>query len=105
LAGGPREPELEALLAAIQARAAAAVGQADEAVKLMARAERAIAMGRDEPASPWVNRFDEGTLASETARCLARLGHLQEARHQAERVLALRPAGVAPRSHAFGSWR
>jgi hypothetical protein len=45
--------------------------------------------------------FDEGALASETARCMGRLGYLPEARRQAERVLALRPRSRT-RSRALG---
>ncbi len=48
-----------------------------------------------------MSTFDEGTLASEAARCLRELGQLAAAHRQAERVIALRPAS-RPRSRALG---
>jgi hypothetical protein len=60
-----------------------------------------LQVGRSEPRSEWVSGFDEGSLASEAARCMRQLGELSEARRQAERVIALRAAD-RPRSRAFG---
>jgi hypothetical protein len=48
-----------------------------------------------------VSGFDEGSLASDAARCMRQLGQLSEALCQAERVIALRPPGRR-RSRAFG---
>jgi hypothetical protein len=39
-----------------------------------------------------VSHFDEGSLASETTRCLRQLGDLEQARQQAERIISLRPS-------------
>jgi hypothetical protein len=101
LGPGPRDPELEARLLALRARAFAALGEPAEAARSLALAEKAIQAGRSEPRSEWVSGFDEGALASEAARCMRQLGQLSEARRQAERVIALRPAD-RPRSRAFG---
>jgi hypothetical protein len=40
----------------------------------------------------WVSQFDEGSLASETTRCLRQLGDLERGRQQAERIISLRPS-------------
>jgi hypothetical protein len=49
----------------------------------------------------WVSQFDEGSLASETTRCLRQLGDLEQGRQQAERIISLRPSHRT-RSRAFG---
>jgi hypothetical protein len=74
---------------------------AGECVKLLLHAEKALENTPDEPASPWVSHFDEGSLASEAARCMRQLGDLDEARRQAERIVTLRPSHRT-RSRAFG---
>ena len=101
LAPGPRDPDLEARLLALQARGFAALGEPAEAAGNLALAEHALRAGRSEPRSEWLSGFDEGALASEAARCMRQLGQLGEARRQAERVIALRPPD-RPRSRAFG---
>ena len=101
LAGGPRLPELEARLLAMQARGLAALQQPKESAQLLIQAEQALTLSPVEEPSPWVSRFDEGSLASEAARCLRQLGHLRQAQEQAERIIALRP-GDRTRSRAFG---
>jgi tetratricopeptide (TPR) repeat protein len=65
------------------------------------RAEKALEDKRRDPASPWISHFDEGSLASEATRCMRRLGDLDEARRQAERIIMLRPSSRT-RSRAFG---
>ena len=96
-------PGLEARLLALEARGFAGQDSkdADQCVKLLLRAEKALENTPAEPASPWVSHFDEGSLASEAARCMRQLGDLDEARRQAERILTLRP-GHRTRSRAFG---
>jgi hypothetical protein len=74
---------------------------ADKCVKLLLRAEKTLENTPAEPASPWVSHFDEGSLASEAARCMRQLGDLDEARRQAERIVTLRPSHRT-RSRAFG---
>lgn len=101
LSGGPPQPELEARLLAMQARGFAALRRADECTKLLHEAERVLRLPHAEQPSPWVSRFDEGSLASEAARCLRQLGDLSEAQRQAERIISLRP-GSRTRSRAFG---
>jgi len=98
---GPRDPDLEARLLAIEARGLAALGEPGESARCLARAEKALEAARGEPRSEWVSGFDEGSLASDAARCMHQLGELREAQRQAERVIALRPAD-RPRSRAFG---
>jgi len=74
---------------------------ANKCVKLLLRAEKALENTPAEPTSPWVSHFDEGSLASEAARCMRQLGDLDEARRQAEHIVALRPSHRT-RSRAFG---
>lgn len=101
LAAGPRQPELIARLLAKQARGFAALGQQQECVQLLLQAETALTTAPAAESSPWVSQFDEGSLASEVARCLLQLGDHREAQRQAERIIALRP-GDRMRSRAFG---
>jgi tetratricopeptide (TPR) repeat protein len=101
LASGSRCPDLEARLMAIKARGLAALHDTAESVRSLLLAEKTLAADREEPCSEWVSGFDEGSLASEAARCMQQLGQLSEARYQAERVISLRPAN-RPRSRAFG---
>ncbi len=101
LAGGPRNPDLEARLYAMEARAQAALRDATECVRLLASAEKALGSRQDEEPSCWVGSFDEGSLANEAARCMRHLGDLAEVQRQAARIIALRPAN-RPRSRAFG---
>jgi hypothetical protein len=100
---GPANPGLEARLLALEARGLAGQGDKDAAgcVQLLLCAEKALEDTPAEPTSPWVSQFDEGSLASEATRCMRRLGDLDEARRQAERIVALRPSHRT-RSRAFG---
>jgi hypothetical protein len=80
---GPANPALEARMLALEARGVAGKDTA-ECARLLLRAERAL---NDTPAatvSTWVSHFDEGSLASETTRCLRPLGDLKQARQQAD---------------------
>jgi len=91
-------------LLALEARGFAGQEQQDRAkcVKLLLNAEKALeASPAAEAASPWVSHYDEGSLASEAARCMRQLGDLAEARRQAERIITLRPSHRT-RSRAFG---
>ena len=100
---GSASPGLEARLLALEARGLAGQDNRDagECVKLLLRAEKALEETPAELASPWVSHFDEGSLASEAARCMRQLGDLDEARRQAERIVTLRPSHRT-RSRAFG---
>jgi tetratricopeptide (TPR) repeat protein len=101
LASGPRNPELEARVFAMQARGFAALRRPKEALTLLARAEKALEGAHDEEPSTWVSRFDEGSLASEAARCMRHLGKPAHAQRHAERIIELRPADRT-RSRALG---
>jgi hypothetical protein len=96
-------PGLAARLFALEARGVAGGGSKYSATctGLLAQAEQALAARAAEQPSLWVSRFDEGSLASEAARCMRSLGDLSEAQRQAERVITLRP-GNRTRSRAFG---
>jgi len=100
---GSANPSLESRLLALEARGFAGQDNknAGKCVELLLRAEKALDDAPDEPASPWVSHFDEGSLASEAARCMRQLGDLDEARRQAERIVILRPSHRT-RSRAFG---
>jgi transcriptional regulator with XRE-family HTH domain len=103
LHGGSPNPNLQARLLALEARGVAGRHDKDAAgcVQLLVDAERTLETPPSEPASPWVSNFDEGSLASETARCMRQLGDFDEARRQAERIVMLRPTHRT-RSRAFG---
>ncbi|MEU0090060.1 helix-turn-helix transcriptional regulator [Kribbella sp. NPDC006257] len=101
LAQGPANPELSARLLAMQARGHAAEGNAGETHNLLAKAENALDGTHQETPSPWVSRFDLGSLSSEAARCTRQLGKHNEAAGHAERIIALRTSSRT-RSHAFG---
>jgi tetratricopeptide (TPR) repeat protein len=101
LARGARNPELEARLLAVEAKGHAALGDADESGRCLSMAWKALAVPQKEPRSEWISGFDEGSLASEHARCMQQLGRLNAAKQHAERVIALRPP-TRPRSRAFG---
>lgn len=101
LRDGPQQPELEARLLAMQARGCAALREPASCTQLLAQAETVLCGDYAEPPSSWISHFDEGSLASETARCMRQLGDLTEARRQAERIITLRPVERA-RSRAFG---
>src|SRR3982074_1422843 len=85
----------------MQARGHATMMGTGECTRLLVEAERALDGQHAVRGSEWVSRFDEGSLASEAARCMQQLGDLNEARRQAERVVALRPSDRT-RSRAFG---
>lgn len=101
LAAGPRNPELEARVFAMQARGFAALRRPQETLTLLGRAEKALEGTYDEEPSTWVSHFDEGSLASEAARCMRQLGKPAHAQRHAERIIELRPA-ERTRSRAFG---
>ncbi|MET8146469.1 hypothetical protein ABZU32_39685 [Sphaerisporangium sp. NPDC005288] len=97
----PRSPTLTARLLAMEARGFARLGHAIECVQLLKQAERALESSCLEGSSQWISNFDEGSLASESARCMSQLGKLAETRHHAARVVSLRPTHRT-RSRAFG---
>ena len=82
LHAGPVNPALEARMFALEARGVAGKDPADpaECARLLLRAEQALEDTPAAPASTWVSHFDEGSLASETTRCLRQLGDLEQAR-------------------------
>jgi transcriptional regulator with XRE-family HTH domain len=91
LARADRHPGLEARLLALQARSHAAAGNSAACLADLRRAERVLSGVPVESASPWVSSYDGASLAVDTARCLARIGHLGAARMQVEQVIRLRP--------------
>lgn len=101
LDGGPRHPELEARLLAMQARGLAGLGHTEDSTKTLRLAEATLGKEAEEAPSQWVSGFDEGALANEAARCLRVVGDLSEAERQARRIIDLRPA-ERTRSRALG---
>jgi tetratricopeptide (TPR) repeat protein len=102
LGAGSASPGLAARLLAMEARGLAALPQSEPAAcgKALLRAEQQLDQEPAATASPWISRFDEGSLASEAARCLRQLGQLSAAARQAERIIDIRP-GSHTRSRAF----
>ena len=93
--------DVQARLYAMEARGRAAQRDTDACLKLLGQAECAMARPSAADASPWVARFDAGSLASETVRCMRLLGDWAEAQRQAEQIMTLRPTSRT-RSRAFG---
>jgi len=96
----PSNPGLAAQLLTMEARGLATLSQ-PECGKALLRAEQTLSHHPAGPPSPWISRFDEGSLASEAARCLRQLGQLSAAARQAELIMEIRP-GTHTRSRAFG---
>jgi len=96
-------PALAAQLLTMEARGLAALPQPEPAAcgEALLRAEKMLGKEPAEQPSPWISRFDEGSLASEAARCMRQLGQMAAAARQAQRILELRP-GSHTRSRAFG---
>jgi len=101
LRGGAPNPGLQARLLAMEARGFAAHRESAKCARLLIQAEQALGGDQAEAPSRWVSHFDEGSLASEAARCMRQLAQFGEAQRQALRVIALRP-GTRRRSRAFG---
>ncbi len=101
--GGIRAPGLAAQMLAMEARGLAALPQPEPAAcgRALLQAEQALDEEPGEQPSAWISRFDEGSLASEAARCLRQLGQLNAAARQAGRIVEVRPGSHA-RSRAFG---
>lgn len=92
---------LRARLLGMKARAAAARGERQAALEALRAAETEVARAGSKPLSTWVSKFDEASLAMESARAFLTVGDVRGAHEQAERVIALRPAD-RPRSRALG---
>jgi hypothetical protein len=98
---GPRNPELDARLYAMEARGYAGWHKSIECARTLVKAKTSLEAGPARGSSEWVSGFDEGSLAMEAGRCMQQLGQLGKARGEAERVVALR-GGDRTRSRAFG---
>ncbi|GLZ78061.1 hypothetical protein Afil01_28680 [Actinorhabdospora filicis] len=61
-----------------RARGFASLQMTKECHQLLARAEAALGAIPNEAPSPWVSRFDEGSLANSLAHCMRQLGDLSE---------------------------
>jgi transcriptional regulator with XRE-family HTH domain len=91
LSKAPANPELKARLFAMQARGFAVVGEARQSRATLQRAADALDAPTAYPLSPWVSRFDHGSLATEAARCARDLGERTRAAECAQRATDLRP--------------
>ncbi len=98
---GPRNPELDARLYAMEARGYAGWHKPVECARTLVCAKTSLDAASACGSSEWASGFDEGSLAMEAGRCMQQLGELAEARGQAETVVALR-VGDRTRSRAFG---
>jgi hypothetical protein len=101
---GPAQanPGLAAQLLAMEARGLAALPRPETGLcgEVLRHAEKTLTAKAAEPASPWISRFDEASLAGEAARSLQALGQLGSAARQAQQVLDVRPASHV-RSRAY----
>lgn len=103
LAQGPANHALTAHLIALHARGLAGRPHPDAAAvgKALLQAETALDKNDLDRCSPWVSRFDEGSLASEATRSLRQLGQYDAAARSAQRIIEVRP-GSHMRSRTFG---
>jgi len=101
LAAAPGNPGLASRLFSMEARGHAALCRSAECDDSLELAARALGRPFTEEPSPWVSKFDDGSLASEMARCMARFSRFAEAESYARQIIALR-AGSHTRSRAFG---
>jgi hypothetical protein len=92
VAHGPTIPALTARLHAMSARALAASGQTNAALRALDQAEQALALGA-EAERPWLSPFDTAALAIESALVLRDLQRHDRAQAHAERAISLREAG------------
>jgi hypothetical protein len=90
---GGAYPRLMSRLVALEALSYARLGEQVKSRERLVRAEYLLDVAQVEEPSPWVSSFDEASFAGEASRCLYRLGEAGEAKHQAERILKLRPQG------------
>lgn len=86
--------------AAMEARAAAAMGERSEALTALADAEAAFERRDPEHDPAWIAFFDPSEMADEVAHCLRDLGDYPRARQAAEECLDLAGPGRA-RSRVF----
>jgi tetratricopeptide (TPR) repeat protein len=101
LRSAPPNSGLQSRLLAMEARGHAALRDSASCTTALRQAEQTLDKATTEASSPWVSGFDQGSLASEAARCFSQLGQLDQAKSQAEHILTLRPPKRA-RSRAFG---
>ena len=88
---GPNIAPLVARLLAMRAAALARQGAKQECLSTLRSAERSLADSNSTTGeTEWLSPFDEGSLASEAAACLAALGELAAAEDAARRALGLR---------------
>lgn len=93
-------PAVQAICAATEARALAAMGDQRACFVLMDDVERAFSRARVEDAPAWLRFLDEAELAGKFGRCLRDLGLHAEAERQLETSLNLHKASY-PRSRAI----
>ena len=94
---------LAARLQAMRARGLAMQGRRRECSANLHAAAASLEAADDETAPEWVAPFDAGSLAAETALCLAELGELAEAERHARQVIVLRtPARARVRAAHTG---
>jgi tetratricopeptide (TPR) repeat protein len=103
LAAAPDNPGLAARLFSMEARGYAGLRvpndyKCNENLELAAQA---LERHAPEQGSPWVSKFDDGSLSSEAARCMRQLSRFAEAEYHARRIITLR-SGDRTRSRAFG---
>jgi len=85
----------------MEARGFAALGDGSETCNLLDRAETTLHRAYAAESSQWISHFDDGSLATEAARCMHRLQRPADAERFARRVIALRSVD-RKRSRAFG---
>jgi hypothetical protein len=99
---GEGAEQLVGRLHAMRARAAAIQGRERECRRALDAAYDSLNNYDGSLPVGWIARFDEASLAGESALCLYSLGALREAENEARKVIELRSTGDRVRSRTFG---
>jgi hypothetical protein len=99
---GDGAEQLVGRLHAMHARTAAIQGRERDCRRALDAAYDSLSNYGGFPPVGWIARFDEASLASESALCLYMLGVLREAENEARKVIEIRRVGDRVRSRTFG---
>lgn len=99
-AGAQATPAVQAMLAAMEARGLASLGEERACTSALKEMEDAFAAIDPEQEPAWMGYFDASEMADEFAHCFHDLGRGSQAVEHAQRSVALAPAGFR-RSRTF----
>ncbi|WP_159942508.1 MULTISPECIES: hypothetical protein [unclassified Nocardiopsis] len=97
---GHSTPAVQAMLAAMEARALASMGEERACSRALREMESAFSRVQRDDEPPWMGYFDASELSDELAHCFHDLGHGALAAEHANQSVELAPAGFR-RSRSF----